>query len=105
MRTTLADNLQWVLNAIELETDPSIHQHRNSSEIHIILRGRAEELFYDDQGNITERISMQPQSDCDSVNIKTGRCHRSVSLESDTVIFKAKDGAYEHVSPEYTLTI
>jgi len=105
MRNTPADKSQRMLNAIEPGTELPVHRHRNTSESFIILRGSAEEIFYDDQGNITERVLMQPGSDCVGVNIEKGRWHRIVSLEPDTVIFEAKDGAYEPVSPEDILTI
>ena len=105
MRTTPADKSQRMLNAIEPGTELPIHRHRNSSESCIILRGRAEEIFYDNEGNITERIIMRPKSDCVGVNIEKGRWHRIVSLEPNTVIFEAKDGAYEPVSPEDILTL
>lgn len=105
MRTTTADKSQRMLNAIEPGTELPIHRHRNSSESCIILRGSAEEVFYDDEGNITERVTMQSNSDCVGVNIEKGRWHRIVSLEPGTVIFEAKDGVYEPVSPEDILTI
>lgn len=105
MRTTPADNSQRMLNAIEPGTELPIHRHRNSSESCIILRGSAEEIFYDDDGNITERIVMQHGSDCVGVNIKKGRWHKIVSLESGTVIFEAKDGVYEPVPPNDILPL
>lgn len=104
MRTTPADNSQRMLNAIEPGTELPIHRHRNSSESCIILRGSAEEIFYDDEGNITERVLMRPKSDCVGLNIEKGRWHKIVSLEPTTVIFEAKDGAYEPISPEDILT-
>lgn len=105
MRTTPADKSQRMLNAIEPGTELPIHRHRNSSESCIILRGSAEEIFYDNNGNITDRVTMRPNSDCVGVNIEKGRWHRIVSLEPDTVIFEAKDGAYEPLSTEDILTI
>lgn len=105
MRTTPSDSSQRMLNAIEPGTELPIHRHRNSSETCIILRGSAEEIFYDDEGNITERVTMRPGSDCVGVNIEKGRWHKIVSLEPGTVIFEAKDGAYEPVSPKDILSL
>lgn len=105
MRTTPADNSQRMLNAIEPGTELPIHRHRSSSEICIILRGSAEEIFFNDNGEITECVKMQPGSECVGVNIEKGRWHKIVSLEPDTVIFEAKDGAYEPVSSEDILTL
>ena len=105
LRTTPADQSQRMLNAIEPGTILPIHRHRGSTETCIVLRGKAEEIFYDDNGNETERVTMQPGTDCCGVNIEVGRWHRIVSLELGTVIFEAKDGAYEPLSPEEILSV
>lgn len=105
MRTSADDQSQRMINAIEPGTELPVHRHRNSTEICIVLRGSAEEIFYDDNGNETERVMMKPNSDCCGVNIELGRWHKIVSLEAGTVIFESKDGAYEPLSPEDILNI
>lgn len=105
MRNSTEDQSQRMLNAIEPGTELPIHRHRKSSETCIVLRGAAEEIFYDDNGNITERIMMRPATNCCGVNISIGRWHRILSLESGTVIFEAKDGLYEPLTPEDILTL
>ena len=47
MRTTADDQSQRMLNAIEPGTELPIHRHKNTSETCIVLRGAAEELFYE----------------------------------------------------------
>lgn len=105
MRNSDVDGSQRMLNAIEPGTVLPIHRHRNSSETCIVLRGSAEEIFYDDNGNETERVLMKPDYDCCGVNIDKGRWHKIVSLEPGTVIFEAKEGAYEPISPEDVLNV
>lgn len=105
MRTTPADRSQRMLNAIEPGTILPVHRHRGSTETCIVLCGKAEEIFYDDNGQVTERVVMQPDSDCCGVNIEVGRWHKIVSLEPGTVIFEAKDGAYEPLSKEDILNV
>ncbi len=105
MRTTSNDQSQRMLNAIEPGTELPIHRHRKSTETCVVLRGSAEEIFYDDNGNETERVLMKPDSDCCGVNIEVGRWHKIVSLEPGTVIFEAKDGAYEPLSQEDILNV
>ncbi len=105
MRTSFDDKSQRMLNAIEPESELPIHRHRNSSESCIILRGSAEEIFYDDEGNITECVLMKAGSDCVGVNIEKGRWHKIISLEPGTVIFEAKDGEYSPLSKEDILTL
>ena len=105
MRTSAADNSQRMLNAIQPGSELPVHRHRNTSESCFVIRGSAEELFYDDEGNITERVHMQAGSDCVGVNIEKGRWHKIISLEPGTVIFEAKDGAYEPLSSDDILTL
>lgn len=100
MRNSSEDKSQRMLNAIEPGTVLPIHRHTKSSESCIILRGSAEEIFYDDKGVETESVVMKAGSDCVGVNIPAGVWHRIVSLEEGTVIFEAKDGAYEPAAPE-----
>lgn len=105
MRTTVNDRSQRMLNAIEPGTVLPIHRHCKSTETCIVLCGSAEEIFYDDNGNETERVLMKSGSDCCGVNIELGRWHKIVSLEPGTVIFEAKDGAYEPLTSEDILNI
>lgn len=105
MRNSQADGSQRMLNAIEPDTVLPVHRHRNSSESCFVVRGSAEEVFYDDAGNVIERVKMQAGSDCVGVHIEKGRWHKIISLEPGTVIFEAKDGAYEPSSPEDILTL
>ena len=105
MRNSASDQSQRMLNAIEPGTELPIHRHKNTSETCIVLRGSAEEIFYDDSGNITERIIMEPETNCCGVNIPAGQWHNIVSLEPGTVIFEAKDGPYEPLAKEDILTI
>lgn len=103
LRTTQGDGSQRMLNAIEPGTELQIHRYCSSSETCIVLRGKAVEIIYDDDGNETERIEMAPGSDCCGVNIEAGRWHKIVSLESGTIIFEAKDGHYSPIRPEDVL--
>lgn len=98
LRNTPTDHSQRMLNAIEPGTELPVHRHSATSEVCIVVRGIAEEIFYDDNGNITERVIMKPDSQCFGVVIEPGRWHKIVSLETGTVIFEAKDGLYEPLS-------
>lgn len=105
MRTTPEDCSQRILNAIEPGTVLPVHRHRGSTEVCIVIRGKAEEVFYDDNGKETERVMMQPGTDCCGVNIEKGRWHKIISHEPGTVIFEAKDGAYEPLTQEDILSV
>ena len=100
LRTSPADNSQRMLNALEPETQVPVHRHRNSTETFVILRGRALQRFYDEDGNVTEEILVDADGPCRMISIEQGRWHNLVSLETGTVIFESKDGAFEPRLPE-----
>lgn len=105
MRTSPEDSSQRMLNALEPGTVLPIHRHRNLTEFVAILRGSATQYFYDDDGKVTEIVTIKAGSDCPAMSVEKGRWHRIDSLESGTVIFEAKDGAYEPISPEDILNL
>lgn len=95
LRTTPEDKSQRMLNALEPSTIMPIHRHRNTSETMMIVRGKLIERFYDEHGNITEEFVMEPCGKYAMVQIGVGRWHSLEVLEEGTIIFEAKDGAYE----------
>ena len=100
MRTTADDNSQRMLNALEPGTVIPIHRHRVTSESMVIIRGKLIERLYDDEGNLMDEFVMEPCGDYPMIQIEAGQWHSLEVLESGTVIFEAKDGAYAPVSAE-----
>lgn len=92
LRNSVEDQSQRMLNALEPGTIMPIHRHKGSSEINICLRGHFKEYFYDEDGNLTETVDMVPGGVV--LNIEAGRWHSLKCLESGTVLFECKDGAY-----------
>lgn len=105
LRTTSEDQSQRILNALELGTILPIHRHRNTTETMIIIRGSVKELLYDDNGNLTNEYIMTPQGECPMIQIEVDQWHSLEVLEPNTIIFEAKDGAYEPLTDEDILTI
>lgn len=100
LRNSEKDQSQRMLNALELDTDMPIHRHRNSSETVVVLRGKVLWIYYDNDGNETDRFLVAPNSDLCGISVPQGQWHSLVCLESGTVIFEAKDGAWEPLAPE-----
>jgi cupin fold WbuC family metalloprotein len=92
LRTSPDDQSQRMLNALEPGTIMPIHRHMGSSETVICIRGHFEEYLYDENGNLTDTIDMVPGGTV--INIEAGQWHSLKCLESGTVLFEAKDGAY-----------
>ena len=97
LRDSKEDESQRMLNAIEPGT--VIHRHTQTSEDVVILRGRAEEVFYDNTGKETGRYLLVPGSDTPAIHVPMGQYHTCQSLESGTVIIEFKNTKYD---PETT---
>ena len=108
LRNSLEDGSQRMLNAIEPGSVVPIHRHRTTSEVVVMLRGRAVQYLYDEQGRETDAVLLAAGAlDGDGVpgavpgmTISKGQWHKLVALESGTVIFEAKDGPYEPIAAE-----
>ena len=108
LRNSPEDGSQRMLNALEPGTVLPIHRHRTTSEVVVMLRGRAVQYLYDEQGRETDAVLLAAGAlDGDGVpgavpgmTISKGQWHKLVALESGTVIFEAKDGPYEPIGEE-----
>ena len=52
------------------------------------------QVFYDDDGNETERVTLDANAEPSCLNVERDRWHSLVCLEQGSVLFEAKDGAY-----------
>ncbi len=103
LRNSPEDKSQRMLNALEPGTLLPIHRHMKSSETVVCLRGHLKEVYYNDNGEVTEIIDLAPQGECVALNIPIGQWHTVEVLESGTVIMEVKDGAYEPLGEEDVL--
>ena len=87
------DNGQRMLNALMPGTDVPIHRHTQSNETVILLCGKIIEILYDDAGNETERLHLDPSLGNFGCVVPPGVWH-SVDVLEPSVIFEAKDGKY-----------
>lgn len=100
LRDSVDDDSQRMLNAIEPGTVIPIHRHTMTSEDVIVLRGRAEEVFFDDDGNETGRWLLVPGSNTTAIHVPMGQYHTCRSLESGTVIIEFKNTKYDPIATE-----
>lgn len=94
LRTTPEDKSQRMLNALEPGTMVPIHRHTKSTETVVMLRGKAIQYIYNDEGEVIDQILLEAGSDCSMMNVELGQWHRLDALLSGTVIFEAKDHPY-----------
>ena len=94
--------VQRMLNALEPGTYLRPHRHKNPDreEMYLVLRGKLITFFFDDNGNVTERIEISPAEGKYGIEIPPGVWHSIVVLEKGTVIYEAKQGPYIPLSKE-----
>lgn len=99
LRNTPDDQSQRMLNALEPGTVMPIHRHRASSETVVVIRGKIRWIFYAEKGVETERVVLEANGDLRMLNVEKDRWHSLECLESGSVLFESKDGAYEPLGP------
>ena len=104
LRNSPNDQSQRMLNALEPGTVMPIHRHRHSSETVVVLRGKVKWVYYNDQKEITDTFIVTPGIDLVGLSVPMGQWHSLECLETGTVIFESKDGAFEPTRPEDVLS-
>ena len=105
LRNSPEDLSQRMLNALEPGTVMPIHRHRASSETVVLLRGKIQWVFYDDDGNETERVTLDANGEPRMLNVERGRWHSLVCLEPGSVLFESKDGKYEALGEDEVMDV
>ena len=86
-----------MLNAIEPGSPLPIHRHPTKDESFVILRGKVRVTTHNDDGSIIEDVVLSQESGNYGVDIPKNVWHKLESLESGSVIFECKEGAFvEH---------
>ena len=95
LRNSPEDLSQRMLNALEPGTIMPRHRHNASSETVVVLRGKIEWIFYDNDGNETERVMLDANGEPRMLNVERDRWHSLVCLECGSVLYESKNGAYQ----------
>lgn len=95
LRNSPEDKSQRMLNALEPGTVMPIHRHHTSSETVVILRGRIQWVFYDENGVETENVTLVATGEPRMLNVERNRWHSLVCLEEGSVLYESKDGPYQ----------
>ena len=111
LRTSSADTSQRMLNALHPQTEVPIHRHEKTAETVICLVGKLEEIIYEEVNEYVhettsccddvikksfKEVSRQILSPAEGkygIQIPAGAWH-TINVIEPSVIFEAKDGAY-----------
>lgn len=104
LHDSLESKAQRLFNALEPGTELPVHRHIHTSETYIIIRGRMNVFFYNDDKQLAEQCELNPQKGCYGIQIPAGQWHTLEVLESGTIIFEVKDGPYVPLLSENIMT-
>lgn len=98
----LDDPVNRLLNAMEPGTyiRPHRHLHPAKEEIFLVLRGKAILFVFDDEGNITSQLQLNPEKGAYGAELPAGTWHSLLVLESGTVLYEVKAGPFAPLSPD-----
>lgn len=105
LHDSLDSKAQRLFNALEPGTELPVHRHLHTSETYIVVRGRMNVLFYNDDKQLTGECELDPQRGLYGVQIPAGQWHTLEVLESGTVIFEVKEGPYTPLTSENLMTL
>ena len=100
LRTSPNDNSQRMLNALLPGTQVAIHRHPKSTEDVFLLKGRIDEIIFNDAGEEMERHTLCPANGAYGCEIPLGAWH-SIEVYEPSVIFEAKDCRYGEDGSEF----
>jgi cupin fold WbuC family metalloprotein len=99
MRTSADDQSQRMLNAMEPGTEVAIHRHMKTTETVAVIRGKLRQKYYDEKGQLVREDIIEAGGACPFYMVPKGMWHTTECLETGTIIFDCKDGAYESLVP------
>lgn len=92
---TMDAPIHRLLNALEPGTYLPPHRHTDKDETYLVLRGSLLAFFYDEVGNVIEKVCLNPAEGKYGLEIPPCTWHSIIALESGTVIFEIKKGPYQ----------
>lgn len=99
LHESLDAKAQRLINVLLPGTILPIHRHRHTAETYLLLRGKMNIIFYNDNGEEIERHELDPLKGIYGFNIPAGQWH-TVEVIEPSSIFEVKDGPYTPLSPE-----
>ena len=123
LRTSPEDSSQRMLNALLPGTVLPIHRHTKTTEVLVLLRGKMEEIFYEEGSESvwdgdshcmdlcrkrvlreTSRVLLEAGGEVQGLSIPVGQWH-GINVLEPTVILECKDGKYEPLGPEDMISL
>lgn len=95
---SLEEKVQRLLNALEPGTVIPIHRHRDTAETYIVLEGKMNIIFFNDDKSVLEKRLLSSDGNM-GVHVPKGQWHTIEVLEP-SVIFEVKEGPYQPLNED-----
>lgn len=105
LHSSLNENVQRLLNAMEPGTQLPVHRHIHTDETYLVLKGSLNVLFYSENKKLTQTILLNPKIGKYGISIPAAQWHTVEILEKGTVIFEVKQGPYAPLEAKDILQI
>jgi cupin fold WbuC family metalloprotein len=90
-----ADPVQRLFVATRLNSYFRPHRHPQRSEFSIVIRGMYDVLLFDDQGVVTERVTVGPHANVLGFEIPMNTWHTWLPKRDESLFFEVKEGPYD----------
>ena len=92
---SLSDPVQRLFIAAGLSSYFRPHRHLGKSEFALVIRGLFDVILFDDEGTVTERVSIGPDTGIVGLEIPADQCHTWLPMAEASVFFEVKQGPYD----------
>ncbi|MDR0795488.1 MAG: WbuC family cupin fold metalloprotein [Tannerella sp.] len=98
----LDDPVNRMLNALDPGTYLCPHRHLTppKTESYVVLRGELDALIFDDNGNLIQKITLNPETGNYGIDIPAGVWHSMIVKQPGTVIYEVKEGPFTPIAHE-----
>ena len=77
------------------------HRHPQRWELGLVLQGRMDLVLFDDEGRLTERVTMTPIQGTLALELPAGTWHSYVCVSDAATFFEVKEGPYDPALSEF----
>jgi len=95
IHTSASDPVQRYFIAAERASYFRPHRHPDKSEFALVIRGEFDVLKFDDNGRVTQRISVGADSGNAGVEMPANTWHTWITTSDRGVFFEVKQGPYD----------
>ncbi|NLD79889.1 MAG: cupin fold metalloprotein, WbuC family, partial [Smithella sp.] len=85
---SLSDPVQRLFIAAGLSSYFRPHRHLGKSEFALVIRGLFDVILFDDEGTVTERVSIGPDTGIVGLEIPADQCHTWLPMAEASVFFE-----------------